>query len=312
MENINNLKEKEKEILELMDIIKTENKFKNIKDFATFTKLKSLENELLNIREKIKIINIERGKEIIELRLIGNKVNYGSIPLEIIGDITKNIALALIETSKFISFGNKRKKNKDKIVKDIINLRLEGIGTGSTIFYISSTTTPDLFGNSLIQNTLDNYYQIINITNMDNITEEIGNIGKNGLKYLSNFLNQLNKEDLEVELKWKNIEMVENVWNGSKENILQLYNNFNQVEFLPPETINLNGELKTISAKGKFEILTEDSRTIYARFPIELLEKMEEFHINQNCNYKMYKNKVKNRVTNKEKIEYNLINIEKL
>ncbi len=39
-----------------------------------------------------------------------------------------------------------------------IDLRLEGIGKGSTILYISGKTSPDLYGNSIIQDTLEDIF----------------------------------------------------------------------------------------------------------------------------------------------------------
>ena len=50
---------------------------------------------------------------------------------------------------------------------------------------------------------------------------------------------------------------------------------------------------------------------LFGKFPSDLLKKMKEFHIGDDCKGKITKTKIYNPMSDKEKIEYNLKNIDK-
>lgn len=279
-------------------------------DFAIKLELSSLLNQINDLREQLYRENLKREKEIIELRLIGQTANFGSIPLEFVGGITNNLSSAIFNTSKFKKFGGKGGKKRDKIIQDTVDLRLEGIGRGSTIFYLSGRTSPDLFGNSLIQDTLKNTFELFQSENPDELVDRIGSVGVGSIKYISKFLNELSNNDLDIDLKWHSPDDQEFLWEGRKENISRLYNSLNQMTISQPIDIDFEGELITISSKGKFEIQTVENTHLFGQFSNDLLEKMKEFHIGDLCKGVITKTTIYNPLTDKEKIEYNLKTIE--
>lgn len=279
-------------------------------DFALKLELSSLENQINDLREQLYRENLKREKEIIELRLIGQTANFGSIPLEFVGGITNNLSSAIFTTSKFKKFGGKGGKKRDRIVQDTVDLRLEGIGRGSTIFYLSGRTSPDLFGNSIIQDTLKNTFELFHSQNPDELIERIGSVGVGSVKYISKFLSELSNDDLDIDLKWHSPDNQEYLWEGRKDNISRLYNSLNQMTISQPVDIDFEGELITISSKGKFEVHTTENTHLFGQFSNDLLEKMKEFHIGDYCKGIITKTTIYNPLTDKEKIEYNLKKIE--
>ncbi|MDD2438468.1 MAG: hypothetical protein PHF41_13145 [Massilibacteroides sp.] len=279
-------------------------------DFAIKLELTSLENQINDLREQLYRENLKREKEIIELRLIGQTANFGSIPLEFVGGITNNLSSAIFATSKFKKFGGKGGKKRDKIVQDTVDLRLEGIGRGSTIFYLSGRTSPDLFGNSIIQDTLKNTFELFHSQNTDELIERIGSVGVGSVKYISKFLSELSNDDLDIDLKWHSPDNQQYLWEGRKDNISRLYNSLNQMTISQPVDFDFAGELITISSKGKFEVLTTGNTHLFGQFSNDLLEKMKEFHIGDYCKGIITKTTIYNPLTDKEKIEYNLKMIE--
>ncbi|RCW23132.1 hypothetical protein [Marinilabilia salmonicolor] len=279
-------------------------------DFAVKLELSSLENQINDLREQLYRENLKREKEIIELRLIGSTSNFGSIPLDFVGGITNNFSATVFNTSKFVKFGGKGGKKRNRIIQETVDLRLEGIGRGSTIFYLSGKTSPDLFGHSIIQEALKNTFELFQSKNADDLQEKIGNVGVGTIKYVSKFLNELSKDDLDIDLKWSSPEDQEFTWEGRKENILSLYNSLNQMTISQPVDIDFEGELITISSKGKFEVQTNEDTHLYGQFSNDLLEKMKEFHIGDFCKGIISKISIYNPITDKEKVEYNLKTIE--
>ncbi len=279
-------------------------------DFSLSLKYNSLKNQLEDLQHQLYQENLKREKEIIQIRLIGSTANFGTLPLDFVSGITYNFSKSLHSTSRYLQFGKKGGKKNEKIIKETIDLRLENIGRGSTIFYISGKTSPNLFGESILQNSLENTFDLFNSQTPDDVTENISNVGGNSLKFISKFLKELTNDDLECDLKWNSPDDREFIWKGEKENILSLYNTINKMEISEPVEIEFEGELITISAKGKFEIFTLDKKLLYGNFSTDLLKKMEEFHIRDYCKGTISKTIIYNPLTDKEKIEYNLISIE--
>lgn len=278
-------------------------------DFSIELQLQSLKNMLDDLYQQLYLHNLRREKEIVELRLLSHETAFGSIPLEFVGGITNNFSAMVFNTSKYLKFGRHSGKRKEKIVQDTIDLRLEAIGRGSTVFYLSAKTSPDLFGYSVVQNALESSFDLFESQNIEQITENISNVGSGSIKYYSKFLSELNKHDVEIDIKWENPEDVHKLWEGRKDNIQMLYNTLNQLKISEPEDIIFDGELITISSKGRFEIVTKENQRIFGNFSHELLEAMKEFHIGDNCSGIITKTTLYNPMTEKEKVEYNLKSI---
>jgi hypothetical protein len=119
-------------------------------------------------------------------------------------------------------------------------------------------------------------------------------------------LNELTKDDLECDIKWNSPNDREYFWHGNKENILSLYNSINIMEISDPIEISFEGELITISSRGKFEIETTENQRFFGSFSSDLMAIMQEFHINDFCKGIITKTTIYNPITDKEKVEYNL------
>lgn len=282
---------------------------KDKNNFAEKLTIDNIKNQIEELQHELYEENLRREKEIVQLRFIGKVAKFGTFPLHLVGGLTDSFSNAVFTTSKFRQFGKKGGKRIDKIVSDTINLKLEGIGKGSTIFYLSANTSPDLFGNSIIQSSLDNIFTLIGSETSEQLIDNIAYVGANSIKYYSDFFKELNKDDLELELKWHTPTESIKEWYGTKDKILTLYNTLNSIKLSEPEEIEFTGEIIALSAKGKFEILSYDKERFFGSFSNELMESIKQLHIGQSCKGVMLKTTIFNPATNKEKHEYSLKDI---
>ncbi|MBI5324226.1 MAG: hypothetical protein HZB41_02925 [Ignavibacteriae bacterium] len=114
---------------------------------------------------------------------------------------------------------------------------------------------------------------------------------------------------MEIDLKWTSPSDKELFWDGKKNKINELYITLNQITILNPIIIKLEGELITISSKGKFELLTKEDKRIFGKFSNDLLGKMKERHIGEICIFIIEEQKLFNPISNTEKHEYHLKDI---
>jgi len=273
--------------------------------------LKSLENQLEELQQQLRSENIKREKEIIKLRLKGSPAHYGNLPLDYVGGLTTSFSSAIFQISKYLQYGNKGGRKKEKIVRNTIDLRLENIAKGSTIFYISGKTSPDLFGNSIIQDALNNTFEFLESDSPNEISETVLKVGANSIKYFCDFFKELNEDDLEVEINWKTPCNSKKQWKGSKDRILSMYNSLNQIKVSEPEEIDFVGELITISKKGFFEITTDENEKFRVKFPNGSLPIMKSFHVADRCEGLIFKTLISNPLAEKERPEYTLKEIKR-
>ncbi len=179
-----------------------------------------------------------------------------------------------------------------------------------TIFYVSAKTSPDIFGKSLIQNSLENTFELFASNNEIELMENIEKVGVKNSKYFSNFLDELVKDDLEIELTWENPDYETREWIGNKDKILMFTNTFKNIEITEPETISFKAELITLSLKNIIEIKDIDSGQIFSVKCTSLFTKiLKELHIGEHRDLTISKITIINTVSQKEKIEYNLVEI---
>jgi len=280
----------------------------NPNDFAARLELASLRPKLKSYRDKLAAENTERYKEVIELRFKGRKADYGSMPLHAIGALTDSFYNALFNTSKHVQYGDRQKKNGNKIIQETIDLRLEDIGKGSTILFISAKTSPDLFGNSIIQSSLDKTLGFLNSSDND-LMGNISNIGVGSIKFLSKLFKELNEDDLELDIKWRSPEDTTVLWEGSKEKILSLANTLSKIQIVGTERITIDGKVESLHLKGKMDVKDEEKNRYSISFPFDLKEEVKTLHVGQPLVVETQKTTILNEATGRKRSEYSLVRI---
>ena len=283
---------------------------KEPENFSLKITIDNLKSQIDDLQNQLYQENLKREKEIVQLRFKGKVARFGTFPLALVGGLTNSFSNAVFNTSKYFQFGNKGGVKIDTIINETIDLRLEGLGRGSTIFYLSAKTSPDLFGNSVIQSSLDNVFDLLNSQSPEQIIDNISIVGSRSIKYYSDFFEELNKDDLELDLTWHTPNETVKSWDGTKEKILSLYNTLNSIKLSEPEEINFEGEIITLSLKGRFEIFSTDKERFYGTFPNELIEQIKQLHVGDFCKGTILKTIIFNAATGKEKYEYLLRDIE--
>ena len=283
---------------------------KEPENFSLKITIDNLKSQIDDLQNQLYQENLKREKEIVQLRFKGKVARFGTFPLALVGGLTNSFSNAVFNTSKYFQFGNKGGVKIDTIINETIDLRLEGLGRGSTIFYLSAKTSPDLFGNSVIQSSLDNVFDLLNSQSPEQIIDNISVVGSRSIKYYSDFFEELNKDDLELDLTWHTPNETVKSWDGTKEKILSLYNTLNSIKLSEPEEINFEGEIITLSLKGRFEIFSTDKERFYGTFPNELIEQIKQLHVGDFCKGTILKTIIFNAATGKEKYEYILRDID--
>jgi hypothetical protein len=309
MATISNLQENiiylQSQIEELSSLLSSEPQ-----NFAVKIQIENYKSEITNLQSYLYTENLKRNKEIIALRLIGNIAKNGTFPLGSVGGITNSFSNALYKTSQFLQFGKKGGKKIEALMKNSLDIRLEGLGVGSTIFYVSAKTSPDIFGNSIVQNSLENTFELFSSNDESELMENIEKVGTKNSKYFSAFLEELIHDNLEVEITWESPNYETKKWFGTSEKISMFYNTFKSIEILEPETLSFESEIITLSLKNKIEVFDRSNNQTYTvKYPNSIITLIKELHVGEVCNIVITKTTIINTLSQKEKFEYSLVEI---
>lgn len=261
---------------------------------------------LIELRHNLAFEKQKREKEIIDIRLKGKVAKVGKLPLDLLGEFAKSISDCIIESSRKYQFGNKASSKILTTVKNTVDLRFDRLVPGSTHILITGNSSPDLFGNSMIENALVNTFELLAVENDSDLLEKSNKYGGNGIKKLNKILNLSINNNLEFDLEWSAPNTKIFKWEGSSERIKQLSNSISKIESTIPEEIEVSGTLVMQSLKGQLEIQVEDGKLLKVQFPMSFLEKVKEFQIGDDFSSIVLKNTLKNNITQEEKVSLEL------
>lgn len=311
MDEIKQIQEK---ITPLLQLIEGEEKklSGNTKNLALELSIKSLKYQLSELQAELRIEKAKREKEFIEIRLKGRSAD-GSISLKFLSELASGFSGTILSASKNIQFGNKGSREKITELIDTVNLRLIGLAPGSTRLYITANTAPDLFGNSLAEKSLKQSFHLLQSQSPEQLIESASVMGKASVNSLRKFVSSINNNNLEVDIKWSSPENKPYEWIGEKQNMLSIVNSLSKIVMSEPETISFKGELITISMKGNFEIIDEQTKKTYrGNYSNEIVETAKQLNIGHRYSGEIEKKTVIIQATEAEKVYYTLLSIRKI
>lgn len=271
--------------------------------------VKNTLEQMIELRSNLAFEKQKREKEIIDIRLKGKVAKVGKLPLDLLGEFAKSLSECIIESSRKYQYGNKGGTKILTSIKNTVDLRFDRLVPGSTHILISGNNSPDLFGNSMIENALINTFELLNVHNDSELMDKSEKYGGTGIKKLNKILSLSINNHLEFDLEWSSPNSKVFKWEGDFDKIKKLNNSISKIETIIPVEIEISGTLVMQSLKGQIEIKDTENKLFKVLFPMSFLEKIKEFQIGENFSAVIIKNTLKNSVTKEEKTSFELIKI---
>lgn len=284
----------------------------NTNNFSLKLELKSLEYHLEELQTQLRHEKTIRDREVIECRLKGELADSGTIPIDVLANISKHISGSLHSLAYRLKKGIDPKSRIPNELLKTLNLRLAGLGYGSTKLYFSATLNPNLFGYSLIEDSLKKTFGVFNATTAQELIDSVSEIGPRSAGNLNRLLKTLSRYNLEAEIAWKDPNQIEHKWEGSSKSILQISNTLDTVISSYKESIDFLGEVMMLHKKGRFEIRTEKDITYRGYFPLDILDIVTKVRVGEYAKGVIEIETITNKTTGYEKTSYTLMSLEKI
>jgi hypothetical protein len=258
----------------------------------------SLRHHVDALQQQLHLEKQRRAREVIELRFRGELASFGSLPLDLLGKVSYEIARALGHVARMRYFGTEGKITKE--ISRTLDLRLEGISPGSTRLFISGDTAPDLFGHSLLEETLRETFAFLQSPSTNELAESAARVGDKATRALREFLRSVGHAELALDMSWEAPDEQELLWSADAREVRQLADSLNSLIPEEPEVLAVTGEIITVSARRPFELMADDGVEYSARVPEALARDIKDYRVGQRVNVAIQVKSVRNRVTGRD------------
>jgi len=216
-------------------------------------------------------------RDFMELRLKGVVVDFGTIPLELLGVVSSNLA-ALVQRATHKLSSGKDSSRVPYAVKSSLDMRLAELSPGSTKLGLTFSTGQCELVETVSSKAIKEIIQLLDTDDASAMMNQIAEIGYNSAQSLKNIVEECERNNIDFDLSWVGPFSDGNrkvTVNSSK--IKMLNDRLTATTISAPTTESILGELASLSKYGKME-LEVDGEKIKASFPIEMLGEIQKKH----------------------------------
>lgn len=267
----------------------------------------SIEHHLNELRAELRCALEERELEVLDLGLNipQEPAKDSSLPLGLLGDISTHLANTIHYIARFEERGTFGGQIPDEI-RSTMDLRLASIQAGgSTHLWITGQTAPDLFGHSLLAESLKTTFEILSSEDPVALIDAASEAGPRSVSSLASLLRSVQRADAGLSLKWESPSGATRRWTGDSAAINRLAESLAALEELPGERIEEVGEIVTLSSRRHFELMVPgEPSPLTARVSQEAKDHLEDFHVGQKVAATLNRKVFKSRATGLQKNKY--------
>lgn len=258
------------------------------------------------VKHQLLIEEAEEAGELVDLRLIGPRAN-GSISLDWFIAAMEPLSKAWKLAAHRLRYGNEAERGVGTDVVSALNLKLAGLGYGSTRIFVTGNALPDLTGESLLQSMLTQTFRLLN-SQQDDFYDAVDAIGGKSAHQLSEFMRVLDGAGLAAQFTWQSARGRQ-FWEGSSDEITRIRSLLDTIR--EPEKYEevLVGSVASITDTGRLDLRTEDGK-ISIRFPLSLTDQVQRLTITSIARVKVETAKYWDSVERKDIYKRQLISVE--
>lgn len=294
--------------VELMVSEDREKLSQNPDSFSARLVLASTEGRLADLQRQLRLEKEKRGREVVDFKLINLQGVSGTIPLNMLAKVAKELSDAVHAAAYYIKYGKDLISKVPERLERELDLRLAGLEFGSTRLIISSETSPNLFGQSTAEDAFSAIFDVVQSDGDDEITAAVAASGMKASRSIARLCDVILKEKAAVEMRWDTPSGQDRVFKGAKDRLNILSATLMDLTVIPPKELNVTGTLDLVGVKGQFEIRS-CGKKYPGRYPETLFEKVRGIPIGSTVDAVINKEIIENKATGYTKESFSLIDI---
>lgn len=268
----------------------------------------SSQKRKIDLEKKLFTAKSERAHELISLRLIGNQLT-GSIRLRSLVKIIDPLTSLLEQSAwRFWDKEGRAEKLDDKF-SNLMDLRLAGIASGSTELIIVGNTSPDLTGDSALEEGLKNIFKLLGSSN-DEFSDHIHEVGMPACTAMSKLMEVMERQNIAAEFNWSGPGKAY-FWEGRPQEITRIRAILSDIGDPVIETEAFTAVVQVLSVRNKIEIYRSDTESkIVLHYHRSLADEINELHLGDQRKFIVERTTYPLRLSKNKKDAYTLKAIE--
>lgn len=244
-------------------------------DFFLEVAAKNQEEAARAVAHQLLLEEAEEAGELVDLRLIGPRAN-GSISLDWFIAAMDPLSRAWKLAAHRLRYGRDASRVVGSDVISALNLKLAGLGCGSTRIFVTGNALPDLTGESLLQATLTQTFRLLN-AHQDDFYDAVDAVGGRAAHQMSEFMKSLDSAGLAAQFTWQS-PRGRQFWEGRPDEITRIRALLDTIR--EPEMYEefVEGRVAGITDTGRLDLRTDDGK-ISIRFPLKLTDQVQRLTI---------------------------------
>ena len=241
--------------------------------------LQAKETQVVELESELRRAKDVRRNELLELRISGARVGYGEIPLELLARISSSLETLLVATAHKVFTGEELSTKRTAEIRALLNLRMSGIGAGSTRLFFVGDLTPDMTGESVLETALKGAFGVFNAES-EQLGDAVDTVGVRAAKSCKRLLASLASEGLQTNFVWRSASQIFD-WSASSERAQSLKNELDALGEPNVTEESVSGEVRNLSDTGRLEIRTRDHARLRIKVPKEKYHLLQNLHLGQ-------------------------------
>lgn len=227
--------------------------------FALRLVVRNKQQHLDTLRHELLLAQAERNNEVMELRLRAQHLERGDIPLRMLAKLAEPLHRLIAGAAYHIRHGRDANRGIPTEWTNELDLRLAGIGYGSTRLFITGKVSPDLAGDSALQDSLAAIFGLLN-AGPGEFYEATHRAGKTATSGLTEFLRELEREHSSAEFSWTSPTQERLTWQGSSDKIIALRASLEAFAEQAEITLErVSGTVTLLAVTGRIELISAET-----------------------------------------------------
>lgn len=279
-------------------------------NFAYSLAASSIESHIDELSQIEASSNVSPAFEMLDFRLISNRLKTGSAPLDLVSKFSQEIRKTLGHAALRIMQGGMNKVRIPKAIYNELDLRLVGLLPGSSRFIISASANRDLFDDGLSKGAIERMFAVLDTAGEGpEFLSAVNILGPSSAKSLRGVLYLLRAYSAEAEFKWKYSGNEIRKWVGSKESINNVVSALEVTDIIEQEKVLLHGNIELLSKRERIELRLDDGALVKILYSKNILPQVSELHLEQEVNLYCQVTETENPLTNETSVFYELLEI---
>jgi len=250
--------------------------------FANRLATESMAAHVEDLRQQIALLDDRPVIELVEMRLKAPGFQDGSIPLSLIARIAEDFRQMIGYAALRLSRGGADRKRVPDNLYDELDLRLAAVLPGSSRLILTTSANRDLLDDGLSKSALGRFFRVLETRGAgEDFLEAISDLGPSSAKRMLDLLRLIVASNAEVDVTWRYSGETVNSWQGTHQALSDVTHALDVTEIDSREEVVLSGSVELLSKRERIHLRSDEGRTIRILFPLSLLPRVSELHLDQ-------------------------------